>query len=66
MLNKKHKEAFMANQRDFFRIGRTGISVTDEDNAIQTVLDSFRNKQKEYDSKQKTLSYRKDIYLNNN
>lgn len=38
----------MANQRDFFRIGRTRISVTDEDNAIQTVLDAVRNKQKGY------------------
>ena len=32
----------------FFRIGRTRISVADEDNAIQTVLDAVRNKQKGY------------------
>lgn len=33
---------------EFFRIGRTRISVTDEDRAIKTIKDAIRNKQKGY------------------
>lgn len=35
-------------EKDFFRIGRTRISVTDEDKAIQTVLDAIHKGQKGY------------------
>ena len=36
------------NNKDFFRIGRTRISVTDEDKAIQTVVDAIREGKKGY------------------
>ena len=36
------------NEKDYFRIGRTRISVTDEDKAIQTILDSIHRKEKGY------------------
>lgn len=36
------------NEKDFFRIGRTRISITDEDKAIQTVLDAIHRNEKGY------------------
>lgn len=38
----------MNNQKDFFRIGRVRISVTDEDSAIQTIKDAIHKKLKGY------------------
>ena len=35
-------------RKDFFRIGKVGISVTDEDRAIRTIKDAIHNKQKGY------------------
>lgn len=36
------------NYKEFFRIGRTRISITDEDKAIQTIKDAVHRKQKGY------------------
>ncbi len=36
------------NDKDFFRIGRTRISITDEDRAINTIKEAIHNKQKGY------------------
>lgn len=36
------------NKQDFFRIGRTGISITDEDKAIQTIKDAVYRGEKGY------------------
>lgn len=38
----------MNKSESFFRIGRTRISLTDEDKAIQTIVDAINNKQKGY------------------
>lgn len=38
----------MNNPKEFFRIGRVRISVTDEDKAIQTIEDAIHSKQKGY------------------
>lgn len=38
----------MNNPKDYFRIGRVRISVTDEDKAIQTIKDAIHSKQKGY------------------
>lgn len=36
------------NDKEFFRIGRTRISVTDEDKAILTIKDAVHRKQNGY------------------
>lgn len=38
----------MNNPKDFFRIGRVRISVTDEERAIQTIKDTIKRKEKGY------------------
>lgn len=38
----------MNNPKDFFRIGRVRISVTDEEHAIQTIKDTIKRKEKGY------------------
>ena len=38
----------MNNPKDFFRVGRVRISVTDEDSAIQTIKEAIHKKVKGY------------------
>ena len=38
----------MNNQEDFFRIGRTRISITDESKAIRTIISAIDSNQKGY------------------